>query len=371
MVATLLEKRRHHLPIGELPVNNLSLLEFSQDNGLIKEIEKTGNQWIIGIYTNRLNAWKDTWKSSRFGEGKNQTADARLRTKDDILLTEGIVVSTPTLANISDAQIIFSGLNGPMNSKIDGGGKTLFLPCSQEIIIEDIVNRKEIKRISNPLFNDLHSVDLNSKKNSALVVSSGADKIVEIDIKTGKVIWEWDADEFAERNGLVKPGTMEKRQALHDVDDFRKWLVPTPAQVTHVNTATWLNEKQIGITLFHQGLALVVDRDTNETNIVRNGLTKPHGFQPTNDGNFVITNTGGGEILVLDQNFRTKEIISGFFDSHPKDEISWLHTSFPVDGKIIAVDQTLTQLILLDTKGKRLCRIKHPENWKVSYVARI
>lgn len=122
MVTTLLEKRRPNLPIGEPPIKNLSLSEFSQDNGLIKEIEETGKQWIVGIYTNKLNNWKDTWKSSRFGEGKNQTADARLRTKDDVLLTEGIVVSTPTLTNVSDAQVIFSGLNGPMNSKIDGGG---------------------------------------------------------------------------------------------------------------------------------------------------------------------------------------------------------------------------------------------------------
>lgn len=128
MVTTLLEKRQPALPVAESPIKNLSLSEFCQDIGLIKEIEKIGKQWIIGIYTDRLNTWKDTWKSSRFGEGKNQTADARLRTKNDVLLTEGLVVSIPTLTNVSDVQVIFSGLNGPMNSKIDGGVKPfLFL----------------------------------------------------------------------------------------------------------------------------------------------------------------------------------------------------------------------------------------------------
>ena len=122
MVTTLLNERHSHAPISEPSFRNLSLSEFSQDDGLIKEIEKTGKQWVVGIYTNRLNTWKSIWKSNHFGEGKNQTAEARLRTAEDVLLAEGMVVSTPSLANINDTEIIFSGLNGPMNSAISGGG---------------------------------------------------------------------------------------------------------------------------------------------------------------------------------------------------------------------------------------------------------
>ena len=116
---------------------------------------------------------------------------------------------------------------------------------------------------------------------------------------------------------------------------------------------------------------IIINRKTGEENIVKEGLIKPHGFQPTEDGKFIITNTGGGQILILNDRFQSVETISGFFDTHPKDEISWLHTSFPLNGKIIAVDQTFAELILLDPKSKRLCRIKHSDDWKISYITRI
>src|SRR3989344_4094069 len=156
--------------------NNILLSDFTHDPRLIREIENNGKQWVVAIYTNRLNSWKQTWKNSRFGEGRNQTDKARLRLRlpGDILLTEGMVVQTPSLDQIENAEVIFSNLNGPMNSDTNHRGK-VFFPCSQEIVIGDL-NRKQIeRRITNPLFNDLHSVNLNREKGSALVVSSGAD----------------------------------------------------------------------------------------------------------------------------------------------------------------------------------------------------
>ncbi len=355
---------------SEAPVSTQSITEYSPDNRLLKEIEQDGRAWVIGVYTDQLKAWKQTWKSNRLGEGKNQTTNARLRTDQDLLLTEGCIFQTQSLSQNIDGSPLFSDLNGPMNSDVDNQSGIGFFPCSQEIIVGNLKTGLIENRITHPIFNDLHSVSLNRKTNTILVVSSGADMIVEID-RNGQLLWQWDASVFADKYGLIDDAIKQRRSDLVDTSDYRKWVVPTPAQTTHINTATWLNEKQIGVTLFHQGIALVVDKESGDANIILRGLIKPHGFQPTRDGRFVVTSTGQGKILILDDGFQLSESITGFFDNHPVGEISWIHTSFPVDGKILAVDQTLAELIILDTQNRRIQRIKHSDDWKVSFVGRV
>lgn len=286
------------------------------------------------------------------------------------MLTEGSIFQTQSLSQIIDGTPLFSHLSGPMNSDVDTDSGIGYFPCSQEVIVGDINTGLIENRITHPLFNDLHSVSLNRETNTMLVVSSGADMIAEID-RGGQLLWKWDASIFANSQDLIDDATKQRRNSLVDIADYREWVVPTPAQTTHINTATWLNEKQIGVTLFHQGIALVVDKESGDANIALRGLIKPHGFQPTRDGRFVVTSTGQGKILILDDRFQLSESITGFFDNHPSGEISWIHTSFPVDGKIVAIDQTLAELIVLDTQNRRIQRIKHSDDWKVSFVGRV
>ncbi|MBU0974434.1 hypothetical protein KKD03_01905 [Patescibacteria group bacterium] len=356
--------------VVETPVYT-DIAEYTTDGGLLDEIEVHGSKWLIVTYTDQLETWKKVWKKRcATGEGKNQSILAELRTEEDILLREGAISQTPSLTQIYDTTVLVSNLNGPMNSGIDRANGILYSPCSQEIIAINIESGKEINRITLPLFNDLHSVSFNQKTETMMVVSSGADKVIEID-RSGKIIWKWDATNYADELGLINEETKQRRTKLVDVKDYREWVVPTPAQTTHINTATWLDESHIGVTLFHQGIALVVNKETNTTQIVATELVKPHGFQPTEDGKFIVTSTGQGKVLVLDHEFKIIEEITGFFDGHPADEISWIHTTFPIGEKLVALDQTLAEMVIFDLKSKRIQRIKHPHGWKVAFIDRV
>jgi hypothetical protein len=206
------------------------------------------------------------------------------------------------------------------------------------------------------------------------VTSSGAGKILEVDLSDGKVVWEWDADEHVISSSKGPHASKQLREEYFGKDvDYRDLLIETGAQITHINTAQPLGDHQIGTTFFHQGEAIVIDKNSGSCSVVLGGLKKPHGFQKfmyQEKPAWTITDTGNGVVRVINGEFQPILNILGFFDNHPNDEISWLHTTYTYGIFLMALDQTMSQIILMDPTTRRKQTIQHSKEWKVSYLGR-
>jgi hypothetical protein len=157
-------------------------------------------------------------------------------------------------------------------------------------VAPDLLTSKQ-DAVSLPLFNVLHS--LSRTRNGYLVASTGVDALAEFD-EQGDLLWDWWAHEHGfEMTPVGVPRVLDK------TEDHRSVKYGTLEQTTHVNSAAELPDGRILATLFHQGMVIMIDRETGDWQPVLEGLNHPHAVRILDEQHFTIADTGRGRALLV------------------------------------------------------------------------
>jgi hypothetical protein len=148
--------------------------------------------------------------------------------------------------------------------------------------------------VSSPLFNALHSI---SRTHCGyLVASTGLDLLLEFN-REGEILWSW----WATDHGFELTPTGRPRM-LHKRGDHRVIQYGTLDQTTHINSAAELPNGQFLASLFHQGMVIVIDRETGEWQTVLEGLDHPHSVRVLDENHFTVADTVRGRALLVSIN---------------------------------------------------------------------
>jgi hypothetical protein len=208
-----------------------------------------------------------------------------------------------------------------------------------------------IGSISNRLFNDLHGLAQNKKRN-LLVVSTGIDAIVEINPKKPKTpVWIWLATEHG--YDTTPSGT---KRVIDLRKDYRNVDTCTPQHTTHINSCLELNSGKILATLFHQGKLIEINKKTGETKTLLSGLKSPHHIRYYPDKDiFLLSDTRAQRILLLNKNYKIIKILKGNYN--------WVQDAVLLsDGNIIIADSNNARLVKVNILGKKVGEFKWNKN---------
>jgi len=258
------------------------------------------------------------------------------------------------------------GTSDPVNSKTFGGSVCLFdpqrlsagllaeieCPVATGMLYEKdekciyVGSDKTIKRIEggkitssfgNNLFSDIHGLSL-SLDGNILVVSTGIDGIIEIDPISQSIVWDWLATE----NGYDKNPEGKKRIINRELD-YRQIETSTPEHTTHINSCLEYKPGKILATLFHQGCLIEIDKGSKKTRKILDGLKCPHAIRKRNDG-FIISDTLGNRVLLLDENLKIKKVLTGNY--------YWIQDTIELqDGKFLIEDSNNGKFVKVDSSG--------------------
>jgi len=144
--------------------------------------------------------------------------------------------------------------------------------------------------VSSPLFNALHSIS--RTRQGYLVASTGLDLLLEFS-RGGEVLWSWWAtDHGFELTPSGRPRIVDKTA------DHRTIKYGTLGQTTHVNAAAELPDGRILASLFHQGMVIVIERETGAWRPVLEGLDHPHAVRVLDEEHFTVADTVHGRALL-------------------------------------------------------------------------
>ncbi len=144
--------------------------------------------------------------------------------------------------------------------------------------------------VSSPLFNALHSIS--RTRQGYLVASTGLDLLLEFN-RSGEALWSWWAtDHGFELTPSGRPRIVDKTA------DHRTIKYGTLSQTTHVNAAAELPDGRILASLFHQGMVIVIDRETGAWQPVLEGLDHPHAVRVLDEEHFTVADTVHGKALL-------------------------------------------------------------------------
>jgi hypothetical protein len=160
-----------------------------------------------------------------------------------------------------------------------------------------------IKRdiVSSPLFNALHSISRTER--GYLVASTGLDLILEFNRK-GEILWSW----WATDHGFELTPTGSRRELDKDAD-YRAVQFGTLKQTTHINSAAELPDGRVLASLFHQGMVIMIDRETGAWQPVLEGLDHPHSVRILDNKHFTVADTVNGRALLARINERGERAI--------------------------------------------------------------
>lgn len=219
---------------------------------------------------------------------------------------------------------------------------------------------QELRRLSHPLFNNLHS--LVETQRGLLVTSTGIDSILEIDAD-GHCLSTW----FASDHGYDTTRWGHKRM-VDRTEDHRFRYYPTASHTTHVNAARPADdtECQLFATLFHQGTGILIDRATGSTTTLVQGLCHPHDIRRTGQGEWMIADTGNHRVAFFDQAWQcTHEIRGGF---------NWVQCAIPLcDGGVLVADTNHHRLVrCLSSRAPQEQETRRfPPDWRIFQVEEI
>jgi hypothetical protein len=144
--------------------------------------------------------------------------------------------------------------------------------------------------VSSPLFNALHSIS--RTRQGYLVASTGLDLLLEFN-RSGEALWSWWAtDHGFELTPSGRPRVVDKTA------DHRTIKYGTLSQTTHINAAAELPDGRILASLFHQGMVIVIERETGAWQPVLEGLDHPHAVRVLDEEHFTVADTVHGKALL-------------------------------------------------------------------------
>jgi len=223
----------------------------------------------------------------------------------------------------------------------------------------------------------IHSLSLSTDKQRMLVTSSGLDRIVEVDLRTGAPARQWSAWEHgynrAKKSGKLVfptypyPQPEEDFQVI-DIGNHGKGLGLPPAERTAFpNSAIYRDDDIILATMFHHGL-VQINLNNGETTTVDPTLIHPHSVLPFGEG-FIEQNTAEGQAKLYDSSLKNNTVLD--FTNLPgldpdAENHQWLQHVHPIsDNKLVAVDSNRASIFVVDLNEGAYQRIPYQENWVI------
>ena len=284
---------------------------------------------------------------------------------------------------------------------------------SEEIIIIDTSTKEIKKRIRNPEFKLLHTVKFHpADPGLILVASTGLDRILEVDIVSGNVVYEWLAWEngygknkfgmtltekdrpiagFSDTTVLSREEYIRRfenkvREDLKPGQDYRVVIdiskVDSPVGLERAFYGAGPNWADYGrdgntimATLFDPGQLIEIEKATGRTRIVLKDLNKPHGAIYYNGG-YILSDSQNGRVILLDKDYKVAKIydFSGLpFVNGDNYVVDWLQNSYPIgDGSLIAtVDGRRAVIYVWDPDRKEYASYPYRSDWLVQSVLSI
>ena len=269
---------------------------------------------------------------------------------------------------------------------VDASGNKMALATAKFVQLINMDNG-ESRLCHNPWLNQGHTVEFSQDGKKLLVGSSGFDAVFEFDTASGEVVWKWFAwDHGFDRSKLGhyvvrSPARRRTLAAMgHEVvfvEDpaVYEFGIPTRQKPAHLNSASYDSHGRILITLFHQGAAYVIDRNTGETKEVISGLSNPHKLSKRKRGGYFISDTKGGKLIFLDEKYRPEYemVIAGTPGIARSPQLTeFLQNTTELREDLFAcIDIHRSSLWLIDIKRRRYRGIKFPAEWSVHDVASV
>lgn len=213
-----------------------------------------------------------------------------------------------------------------------------------------------VRRLTHRALNDIHYVT--PTRRGVLIASTGTDMVIELD-RDGNSLYEWWAGE----HGFTT--TIGGRERLPDRDaEHRDQYYHTRFQTTHLNAAQYRDEDEtrLLVLLWHQGALVEIDttrpRHQQRPEVVLDGLSHPHSLRPLADGGWMIANSQGSELVLVDQNLRVTGRVPSISD--------WIQDAMPFGvGQWLVADVNNSRLLLHDDGGMPLGTFPYDAGWRV------
>lgn len=260
-------------------------------------------------------------------------------------------------------------------------GKFLLSDVNRVLLLDS--NATVLRVYEHPFFAFLHSVSFDQNSQRFLVVSSGYDCLIEMDLY-GNVCWEWFAWEHGFNptlEGVYLCRTREQAKILGsdgketifvDPMKYKAYGLMTSQRSNHPNSGCYhpSDTNLVLATLGHSGEVVEIDKRTGSWRSVVSGLkTMPHGIQPHEDG-WMVTNTLMGEFWILDKNFELiDKILTRNLPGKPEElgENEWLQAVYPLNGGCYIGLDANRGLIFIDTKSRRYRVFSVDDSWCVHH----
>jgi uncharacterized protein with ATP-grasp and redox domains len=280
---------------------------------------------------------------------------------------------------------------------------------ADRLVIVSTETGKVIKEITNRYFRALHSVEFHpTNPDLVLVSSAGIDRILEVNIKSGKIVHGWLAWGHGYNKSPLGFTLINKRKGLpadFNVMTFRQMsqsllsgvqipnlenlaVLVDARRITHplgpqiiFNSIhpNWVGYNQDGskflATFYSKGEAVEIDRKTGTVKVILDKLSHPHGVIKYQDG-YLVTDTQKGKVIYLDKDFRTLETFN--FTDIPRSEearthwgnAEWLQFSQPIsnDGLIATVDSYRKIIIVWSPITKDYSIYPYNKNWQIQSI---
>lgn len=235
----------------------------------------------------------------------------------------------------------------------------------------------------NPWFAQLHSVHFSANGKRLLAVSTGFDTVLEFDLADHKLTWAWNAWDHGydtspagirlTHGAMGTDATSREQIVIADPGRWNGFGLPTYLTASHLNNACYGDDdRTILITLFHQGRAVIVERDSGKPQEVMTDLLNPHGFEPGWLGDYLVTDTRRGRVIFFDGNLAVRSIltIDGCEPTESRAGMGeWLQNVLHLQaGLYAAIDIHRSCIWLFEPATKRRRKIEVSQDWAVQNV---
>lgn len=234
----------------------------------------------------------------------------------------------------------------------------------------------------------LHTIEFSPDGKHILVAATGLDTILEIDLDSSEVVWEWNAWDHGINHVTLTDSYLSRdrdqaKQLEEDHPNAEVRLIEDPLTLPREGLAThqspmnmngvhYGRDGQILATGYHRPELFVIDRQgSHERHDL--GLTNSHSFRPYGDG-YMVADTGSGRLLLLDDGFAVASVVDLSnlpADPEKKDGFGeWMQTASPLGDKglFAAVDALRDGVHLIDVARRRRRFISNPLEWTIQAV---
>jgi hypothetical protein len=232
-----------------------------------------------------------------------------------------------------------------------------------------------------PWFSYIHTVNFHPEKSDCLLVtSSGFDCVFEFNYTTGLLNWEWFSWEHGLDLGHSKEGETvhitrkeeiykeyrEKGEAVLFISDPQVDHLPTAQRAAFINTAVYDGGDSFLATLFHEGTVRSVNIENGKSEILLAGMKSPHGAKRLKSEKILCTNTGAGEVWILEDGHLRRFIFAGLpGKANAMQGVEWLQNTIAIDSYFITIDANRNALVIFDPAREIYDLIPFSGDWAV------